>query len=484
MNGDIPTSQIVAIHEPWHTAYHMIKEDPRHLEETKSGGNDWMIDHPDFGKNYGTAVEKIKSEGALHTAVNGPDEVPASHDPEFDKSMEIKKESSMRYEDLMEGLLREAKESLPSESWGSPIHPGYSNTGIENHRATHFEDLPPERQQAVRDHFEKTVPGLTEDKMVSNIKEVTRRGLSGGDKEKLGWYHEAHGEVADMAHEHGHTGRAMAGATAALSAGTSWDSNITMARYYAHHLSPKRPDNTLRLDVDKLPNERPKVLPGKTATEPISPRELADKHGLKHGMRFSDMSHEQAHAALTLQGAHTDKITNAYGGKMIEEPHKPPSWQSASNGTKAVRILRGEDPSKVLGGHKIRSFFNNLAFPGKTDDVTVDTHSASIAAGGKMGTSSKTRAQLLEVLNNKKVNSKDGYGYIAHAYRRAHRELQDEGDMPKDSAPADTQAVSWSKWRKIMPAKLKKGVDVPLSQVCGHPRWRGLRGTFGPLWWS
>ena len=50
-----------------------------------------------------------------------------------------------------------------------------------------------------------------------------------------------------------------------------------------------------------------------------------------------------------------------------------------ANVKKAKRILQGEDPALVLGGFKVRAFFNNILYPNTSQDVTVDTHAARAA---------------------------------------------------------------------------------------------------------
>lgn len=44
-----------------------------------------------------------------------------------------------------------------------------------------------------------------------------------------------------------------------------------------------------------------------------------------------------------------------------------------SNVSMAIKIGRGADISRTLGGIKRQSFYNNIAFPSQTDSVTIDT---------------------------------------------------------------------------------------------------------------
>ena len=129
-------------------------------------------------------------------------------------------------------------------------------------------------------------------------------------------------------------------------------------------------------------------------------------------------------------------------------------------------MMRGEteadSPDKLLSGHKVRSFHNNLYHAGHTDDVTVDSHATSLAMGAKMGASSKTLKKVLEfgdTAREKAKNSRGGYSYIADSYRQAHANLVRDGHMSADSTPSDLQAITWKRWRDLMPSRSagKKG---------------------------
>jgi 8-oxo-dGTP pyrophosphatase MutT (NUDIX family) len=66
LRGDVPPSQIVAIHEPWHQGYHYLKNNYR--DEVKAGEYDWVHDDPGTEAQYGRALRKIKAEGTVHSA--------------------------------------------------------------------------------------------------------------------------------------------------------------------------------------------------------------------------------------------------------------------------------------------------------------------------------------------------------------------------------------------------------------------------------
>jgi hypothetical protein len=73
-----------------------------------------------------------------------------------------------------------------------------------------------------------------------------------------------------------------------------------------------------------------------------------------------------------------------------------------------------------------------------------------------MAAESKTLGKVLEfghAPRERARNSKGGYSYLADSYRKAHRQLVASGHMGADTTPADLQAITWTRWRDLMPAK-------------------------------
>jgi len=63
MRGSVKPENILAIHAPWHTAYHQINDDPRDREDVKNGKLDWVHNDPSM-PGVSKAVHKIQAEGA------------------------------------------------------------------------------------------------------------------------------------------------------------------------------------------------------------------------------------------------------------------------------------------------------------------------------------------------------------------------------------------------------------------------------------
>lgn len=98
------------------------------------------------------------------------------------------------------------------------------------------------------------------------------------------------------------------------------------------------------------------------------------------------------------------------------------------NVIKSERILLGEDPRDVLGGLKVRAFYECMLNPWNPADsvVCIDRHTKSVVMGYRVADKDST------------VTPKQ-YGLIAAAYRAVANQLQ--------VAPHVVQAVTWVVWR-------------------------------------
>jgi len=98
------------------------------------------------------------------------------------------------------------------------------------------------------------------------------------------------------------------------------------------------------------------------------------------------------------------------------------------NVRKAVRIYRGEAPLDVLGGEKVRAFYQTIVDPEGDHNPVIDRHAFDIAMGRV--TSDKERSTL---------SRKGEYARFADAYRVAAKSL--------DIGTAQLQAITWVTWR-------------------------------------
>jgi len=112
--------------------------------------------------------------------------------------------------------------------------------------------------------------------------------------------------------------------------------------------------------------------------------------------------------------------------------------------SKAQRIHQGEHPLDVLGGNKVRSFYQNIQDPSNAEPVTIDRHAYDIAMGRPfVGLGGKSKRNITVGPSGHKPMSEDlglsakkRYEHFSEAYRRASGELE----IP---TPNVTQAITW-----------------------------------------
>lgn len=133
--------------------------------------------------------------------------------------------------------------------------------------------------------------------------------------------------------------------------------------------------------------------------------------------------------------------------RNVREAHeliKTGTVQSAllpANVEKARRIHEGEDPEKVLGGNKVKNFFQNIHDPSSPHAVTIDRHAYDIAMGrpfigqGK-GKKAEEPRQTGTMSQDLGLSALGRYKHFVGAYQSA------AGELGVD-LPHKVQATSW-----------------------------------------
>ena len=127
-----------------------------------------------------------------------------------------------------------------------------------------------------------------------------------------------------------------------------------------------------------------------------------------------------------------DRLVEASKRRTPEERKAGPSELGGLGESilKGIRIYRGEDPERVLGAPKTRSFANNLTFPDQETTVTMDEHMGRAALGlGKENYSKSTAGVLDEQADG------SGYTWLANLVKQLAEE--------KGVLPHQAQAIIW-----------------------------------------
>lgn len=110
------------------------------------------------------------------------------------------------------------------------------------------------------------------------------------------------------------------------------------------------------------------------------------------------------------------------------------------NKVKAIRILKGESPDDVLGGNKVRAFYECIA-NGNSTAVCIDGHAFSIWSGQRVVTS-KTPS----------ISDKL-YAAISEDYRRAALVVSSVTGVCYSAM--QVQAITWVVWRNLFKGEMK-----------------------------
>src|SRR5690606_32788242 len=109
---------------------------------------------------------------------------------------------------------------------------------------------------------------------------------------------------------------------------------------------------------------------------------------------------------------------------------------------KAIAILKSsgsaEEIAEILNGNKITSFFLNILFPSRENNVTIDRHAIAIA----LGRNAKDNEQQLTT---------GQYLFFENCYKIAAEK--------RNVNPAFMQSATWEKWRELKTAA--KFEEVP-----------------------
>lgn len=204
------------------------------------------------------------------------------------------------------------------------------------------------------------------------------------------WYHEREKEMGAYAREHGFSQEQVTAVTAAMSARMAWDHDIIDPKTGKVLMRTKPNWEAATSIMQTIKDDKPFLMNGKL----VKPSSIKDARALA-------LAHPDLKVGLT------------------------------DNVTKSIEIMRGGDPTEVLGGNKVRSFYNDMLHPGTSKSTTIDT----LMVHAAMGTSSISPAKLGRLLGS------SPYNY--DLYAKAVKYIASKHKLP----PHEVQARIWYAWR-------------------------------------
>lgn len=236
--------------------------------------------------------------------------------------------------------------------------------------------------------------GITEQGVRKHLGAVYDRASPEAREQGMQWYREAHADADRLARRYDVSPEQAAAVIAAMSPRSDWESNKRAAAAVLRairepidlKIEPERADRASKLfkiDVGKYA--------GKTVnTKDMTPQEVV---ALRPG--------------------------------VVGLP---------DNLLKAGRVAAGESPGAVLGGSKVRSFFNNIADPEDASSVTLDTHEIRAA----FDSITMTDADYAAIASNP-----TRYAWFGEVIKTMAKE--------RGLLPNQLQAITWLQWRDEHP---------------------------------
>lgn len=130
----------------------------------------------------------------------------------------------------------------------------------------------------------------------------------------------------------------------------------------------------------------------------------------------------------------TERLCRLYAAGGAESAADCVVSTYGANKVKALRILAGEPPLTVLGGLKVRAFYECIL--GSTTSVCVDGHAYAIWAGERIATT-----------QTPKISAKL-YAAISAAYMQAADTIN--AVTGASYSAAQVQAITWLTWRRMI----------------------------------
>jgi hypothetical protein len=198
---------------------------------------------------------------------------------------------------------------------------------------------------------------------------------------------------------------------------------------------------------------------------------IDDKGDRKYGYYINnpDGTHDGVNAA------YSDEYKNVAGQPI------PVSWGSTNEAANAIRAFHAQsmgDISEALGGgHKVRSFFNNIIAPwSRKGDVTSDTHAVAAALLRPLGAGAPEAASGMGAASptHNETGAQGFYPFVAEAYRRA---AEKAGVLPREMQSITWEALRgrWTPGEKSAKTNLKKNFTSQTDITNGI--WRAYQNN-------
>lgn len=289
----------------------------------------------------------------------------------------------------------------------------------------------------------------------------------------IGWYEHGHGLCKSMAVGAGISMTKSCAIMACMSPQTGWGQNIAQAQTVTKMLS-ENPTITRR-HVDEYNKARDETFAAQTIdhqrgkrANPPEPPAYIDAEAVV-GKKITEIAGKDPDLAakcLMSQFYYEPVMTDTSESLDFERASVkvPPPQQLYCRRALDIFFAEPEEEAQVvsgaLRGHKVRSFYNNLAHPDLDRDVTVDSQAFGLMVNDPDMTSNSPKYKSFSGAGSNKESgvSSAAYAIGADAYRTAAQKINEQRAASglEPLTIAQVQAVTWIQWRKENPQGEKR----------------------------
>lgn len=342
----------------------------------------------------------------------------------------------------------------------------------------------PGMQKGASEKDQKALVDAIVDQVSDNVIEVYDRSTTVDVSRQ--WYDAANKLSLDMAAKYGVSMETAAAVVATLSPQADWNHNVKLADMVLAKVTGRDPlssddvraVNDIALQQHAAAIEAWEGRGSNPDNKPPVPRRL-DPDTVRSSDDLTDleMAYYVRHASGERHSVPEMTLTGdkgyAFGPELRNKPTKQDPqgvetalrWQQYGALADAVSVIRNpsmENISDRLGGaHKVRSFFNNIAYPDSSQpDVTMDTHAFGIAFRMPVTSSHPViKSGGNNVYNTPNDNAAGTTGVhvlLAEGYRRATARVNRRRSAPNPPLrPREMQSITWEQWKHDYPAEFR-----------------------------
>lgn len=266
----------------------------------------------------------------------------------------------------------------------------------------------------------------------------------------LDWYPQAHQFAQGLADKYKLPVENTIGVIASISPQTAWDKNQRDADKILETLAANPTVKITEWGARQIKAADALKRKKKDGDEPAAAASDKKKKTPKH--QPLDLKHyngiDSKFTGQNLIGTH--KLMDLPADAIANLAADLPRDHGMANLTKSIRLAKGESADSILGGPKVRSFYNNILDPNDPDFTTIDSHAIRMMIG--FDHTDDETSNVLYKPGSGKLKGAGGYPYFVDKLKT----MADRYGVTVNKL----QAATWMEFREEHPREARKKFTV------------------------